>query len=144
MATLMIWYDQEPENELGVGDSAVLVSTTEELLAFIDRVSALAADQPCPSVVEVSVADDPYSFPIVEAGIGVDRGFVRVNGADALRATQGDSDATGMVRYDLQGQEALVPASTEVPLDAVRVVLSAYLEHDGLIPDDFPGLHEVR
>ena len=144
MATLKIWYDQEPENDLGAGDPAVLVSTTEELSAFIDRVSALAADQPCPSVVEVSVADDPYSFPIVEAGIGVDRGFVRVNGADALRATQGDSDASGMVRYDLQGQEALVPASTEVPLDAVRAVLSAYLEHGGIIPDDFPGLHEVR
>lgn len=89
----------------------------------------------------MSIADDPYAFPIVEAGIGAERGFVRVNGADALRTTQGDRDAAGTVRYDLQGQETLIPARTEVPLATVRAVLGAYLEHGGLIPDDFPDLH---
>lgn len=143
MATLKMWYDQEPDNDLSAGDPAVLVSTWEELSAFIDRVSTLATDQPCPSVIEVSIADDPYAFPIIEAGIGADRGFVRVNGADALRTTQGDPDAEGTVRYDLQGQETLIPASTEVSLTTVRAVLGAYLEHDGLIPDDFPDLHAV-
>lgn len=143
MATLKVWYDQEPDNDLGDGDPAVLVSTHEELSAFIDRVSALATGQPCPSVVEVSIADDPYAYPIVEAGIGAERGFVRVNGAGALRATQGDPDAVGTVRYDLQGHEALIPAGSEVPLSAVREVLAAYFDHGGLIPDDFPGLHPI-
>lgn len=141
MATLKVWFDQEPDNDLGTGDPAVLVSTAEELSVFIDRVSTLATGQSCPSVIEVSVADDPYAFPIVEAGIGAERGFVRVNGADALRITQGDPDAAGTVRYDLQGQETLISAKTEVPLATVRTVLTAYLEHDGVIPDDFPDLH---
>ena len=143
MATLKVWYDQEPENDLSDGDPAVLVSTQEELSALIDRVSTFAVGQPCPSVIEVSIADDPYAFPIIEAGIGAERGFVRVNGANALRATLGDPNANGTVLYDLQGQEAIIAASAEVPLSAVRAVLASYLDHGGLIPDDFPGLHPV-
>lgn len=44
MATLKVWYDQEPDNDLGTGDPAVLVGTSEELSAFVDRVSTLATE----------------------------------------------------------------------------------------------------
>ncbi len=119
------------------------MTTQDELSAFVDRVSARSAAQQCPSLVEVSIAEDPYGFPTVNAGIGADRGHVRVSGADELRATQGDSEAISDRVYDFQGHETLVPASYEVPFDIVRAVLAAYLDHGGLIPVDFPHLHEV-
>ncbi|MCR3746114.1 Imm1 family immunity protein [Lentzea californiensis] len=143
MATLEIWYDQKPDNDFGAGDPSILVTTHEELAAFIDRVSERSAAQPCPSLVEVSIAEDPYGFPTVYAGIGSDQGYVRISGVDDLRATQGDLDATGDLVYDFQGHETLVPASYEVPLDTVRSVLAAYLDHGGLIPADFPHLASV-
>lgn len=143
MATLEIWYDQMPENDYGPGDPAIIVATQEELSAFIDRVSARSTAQPCPSLIEVSIAEDPYGFPTLNAGIGANHGYVRVSGRDELRATQGDPNASGDVVYDFQGHETLVPVSQEVPLDTVRAVLTAYLDHGGLIPQDFPHLHEV-
>ncbi len=141
MATLEIWYDQQPENDFGPGDPAIIVTTQDELSTLIDRVSAKSTTQQCPSLVEVSIAEDPYGFPTVNAGIGGDRGYVQLSGRDELRATQGDSTATGTVVYDLQGHETLVPASYEVPLSTVRAVLAAYLHHGGLIPEDFAELH---
>ncbi|GLY52828.1 Imm1 family immunity protein [Lentzea sp. NBRC 102530] len=144
MATLEIWYDQKPDNDLGAGDPAVIVSTQAELTAFIDRVSKRSHSQPRPSLVEVSIAEDPYGFPTVNAGIGGERGYVRISGEDDVRATQGDPGAAGEVIYDFQGQETLIPASYEVAVDVVRSVLAAYLDHGGLIPSDFPHLREVE
>ncbi|WP_434438779.1 Imm1 family immunity protein [Lentzea sp. E54] len=143
MATLEIWYDQKPDNDYGPGDPAITVTTQDELSAFIDRVRAQSAVQPCPSLVEISIAEDFYGFPTINAGIGPDRGYVRVSGADELRATQGDPEATGELVYDFQGHETLVPASYEVPLDTVSTVLAAYLDHGGRIPADFPHLADV-
>lgn len=141
MATLEIWYDQKPDNDYGPGDPAIIVTNQDELSAFIDRVSTRSAAQPCPSLVEVSIAEDPYGFPTVNAGIGADRGYVRISGADELRVTRGDSGEAGTIVYDFQGHETLVPAGHEVPLSTVRAVLAAYLDHGGLVPEDFPGLH---
>jgi len=141
VATLEIWYDQTPDNDYGPGDPAITVATQAELTAFIDRVSAQSAEQPCPSVVEVSIAEDPFAFPTVNAGIGADRGYVRVSGADELLVTQGEYDTTGTIVYDFQGHETLIPASHEVPLATVRTVLAAYLTHGGLIPEGFAELH---
>lgn len=105
--------------------------------------SERSAAQPCPSLVEISIAEDPYGLPTVNAGIGADRGYVRISGADELRATEGDPDATGQLVYEFQGHEALVPASYEVPLDTVRTVLAAHLDHGGLIPAGFSHLADV-
>ncbi|KOV79912.1 hypothetical protein ADL03_35625 [Nocardia sp. NRRL S-836] len=126
-----------------MGEPAIIVQTHEELSALIDRVSTRSATQPYPSLVEVSIAEDPYGFPTVNAGIGAEKGYVRISGMDELRATQGTPDATGVRVYDFQGHETLIPASYEVPLDTVRAVLAAYLDHGGLIPADFPHLREV-
>lgn len=144
MATLEIWYDQKPDNDYGPGDPAITVTTQVELTAFIDRVSTGSANQPCPSLVEVSIAEDPYGFPTVNAGVGADRGYVRISGADELRVTRGDPSVEGTVVYDFQGHETVVPASYEVPLSTVRAVLAAYLDHGGLIPENFPDLHPAE
>lgn len=46
-------------------------------------------------MVGVSIAEDPYGFPTVDAGTGVDRSYLKVGGADELRVAQGDPTATG-------------------------------------------------
>jgi hypothetical protein len=143
VAALEVWYDQKPEDDFNPGDPAIIVSTHEELAALLDRVSEQSARQPCPSIITVYVADDPYRFPSVRAGVGAEQGYVQVSSRTGRRATLGD-DIVGDRLYDFQGHGEDVPLRHEVPLTTVRAVLAAYLDHDGLIPDDFPGLHEVR
>jgi hypothetical protein len=44
------------------------------------------------------------------------------------------------VLYDYMGNGEDIPALHVVPLDTVRAVLTAYLDHDGIVPDDDPHL----
>ncbi len=136
MATLKAIYDRE------TGDSPVLIRTQDELSALVDRVSTYSAGNPCASIVEISVADDPYGFPTMYAGIGRTAGYVHEYW-DPARATIGERDATGNALFDLQGNGQEIPVYQLVPLTIVRAVLAAYLEHGGLIPEDFPELHRV-
>lgn len=143
MAALEIWYDQQPDNDFGAGDPAIIVRTQDELTMLIDRVRAASAQQLCPSIITAYVADDPYRFPSVRAGIGAEVGYVQINSRAGRRATLGDTDAVQERVYDFQGHGEEIPVRHEVPLDVVREVLAAYLDHGGLIPTDFPHLHEV-
>lgn len=143
MAALEIWYDQEPENDFSAGDPAIIVRTLAELAELVDKVSAASAHQPCPSIITAYVADDPYGFPSVRAGIGAERGYVQVSGRDGRRATLGEASETGERVYDFQGHGEEVPVRQEVPLATVREVLAAYFEHGGLIPENFAILHPV-
>lgn len=90
----------------------------------------------------MTLADDPYGFPNLYTGIGTEPGFVHEYW-NPPRSTVGDQNAPGNVLYDLQGNGTEIPAHQEVPLFTVRAVLAAYLDHGGLIPEDFPDLHEV-
>lgn len=144
MAALEVYYDQEPENDFGSGDPAIIVKTDAELTELVDRVSARSAHQPCPSIITAYVADDPYGFPSLRAGIGAELGYVQVNSRTGTRVTLGNAAATGERVYDFQGHGEEVPLRQEVPLATVRAVLAAYLEHCGLIPDDFAALHPVE
>lgn len=136
MATLKAIYDHE------TGDSPVLLSTLDDLAALVERVSRYSAQHPYASIVEISVAGDPYGFPTLYVGIGAEHGFVHEYW-DPTRATIGDQNATGKVIYDLQGNGTEIPARQQVPLQTVREVLTAYLAHDGLLPADFPALRPV-
>lgn len=124
-------------------DETFIVETQEELTSVIDQVSAASADQPCSSLVEITVADDPFGFPSVYAGLGASRGFVQVSGPDSYRVTIGDPDVSGDVIYDYQDHGTEIPAREEVPLSTVRTVLAAYLTHGGLIPEEFAELYPV-
>lgn len=144
MAALEVYYDQKPENDFGPGDPVIIVSDAAELNALLDRVSAASARQPCPSIITAYVASDPYRRPSVRAGIGAEQGYVQVNSRDSRRATLGNAAATGQRTYDFQGHGEEVELRHEVPLATVRAVLTSYLEHDGVIPDEFPELHTVN
>lgn len=122
-------------------DAPVVVRTQQELTALIDRISAASAGQQVSSMVELSRVDGPWGFQIVTAGIGPHRGFVQVSGEPAYRTTVGDGDARGEVVYDYMANVTEIPAQEEVPLATVRVVLAAYLDHCGVIPEDHPDLY---
>ncbi|AXX27468.1 hypothetical protein APASM_0103 [Actinosynnema pretiosum subsp. pretiosum] len=119
----------------------ILAASVAELDAAIDLISGDSARQECPSMVEITIEEDPYGHAYIDAGIGVEQGFVHLNGPDTYRTTVGDPNAAGTVLYDYCGNGEDVPAREEVPLATVHAVLAAFLTHDGLIPDDHPDLH---
>ncbi|AXX28683.1 hypothetical protein KCV87_13640 [Actinosynnema pretiosum subsp. pretiosum] len=136
MVTLQAIFDR------ATAERPFLIRTQSDLDELVERVRAASADHPCPSIVEITNADDPYRSPVLNAGIGADRGFVHENWRPE-RATRGAPGATGSVAYDVQGNTADVPADREVPLDVVRAVLADHLAHDGRIPADHPLLNIV-
>ncbi|MFF5094311.1 Imm1 family immunity protein [Actinosynnema sp. NPDC000082] len=135
--TLHAIFDRE------TGDAPIVIRTQEDMSALVERVRAESASVPCPSIVEITDAEDPWCRPFAYAGIGVDRGFVQVH-ADPPLTTIGDPSATGVVVYDLQGEGTDIPADQEVPISAVRAVLSAYLAHDAALPEGFPGVRAAE
>ncbi|MFC6094955.1 Imm1 family immunity protein [Saccharothrix lopnurensis] len=138
MATLRAIYDPES------GNNPVRIDTQDELDEFVDRVHAYGADHDHPPVVEFTVEHDPWTSPVLYAGIGRDHGFVQeLPPGGVARATAGNPQATGTATYDLQGHEHPVPTEQEVPLSTIRVALSAYLAGNGVIPSDQPELRPL-
>ncbi|WP_440898813.1 Imm1 family immunity protein [Actinosynnema sp.] len=136
MATLSAIFDHE------TGSNPVLIETQQDLDALVERVRERSTGHPCPSIVEISDAADPWGSPTAYAGIGDDRGFVQVHD-NPMRATRGRAGTTGTVVYDLVANATDIPADQEVPLDVVRTVLAAYLAHNSRIPADHPLLNIV-
>ncbi|MEU4802539.1 Imm1 family immunity protein [Actinosynnema sp. NPDC023587] len=136
MVTLQAIYDQS------TAENPFLIRTQEDMDELVERVRTASAGHPCPTIVEITNAENPFRSPVVNAGIGADRGFVHENW-HPQRATQGDPDATGVVVYDVQGNAADIPAIREVPLHVVREVLAAHLAGNGQAPEDSPDLHIV-
>ncbi|MGI5504317.1 Imm1 family immunity protein [Lentzea sp. CA-135723] len=135
MATLKAVYNHE------TGASPFLIATQEDLNELIIRVIELEGG-PVPSIVELAINDDPYGFPHLYAGIGAESGFVQEYW-DPARATLGDQAATGTTLFDFADNTQEIPVRQVVPLEIVRAVLAAYLEHGGRIPADFAELHFV-
>ena len=136
MATLKAVFDHE------TGASPLLITTREELAELIIRVIELDGG-PVPSIVELAINDDPYGFPHLYAGIGAKSGFVQEYW-DPARATLGDQMAAGTTLFDFADNTQEIPTRQVVPLEIVRAVLTAYLEHGGRIPADFADLHLVE
>ncbi|CCH29313.1 Imm1 family immunity protein [Actinosynnema sp. NPDC047251] len=132
MATLSAIFDHE------TGSTPLEITTHAELAELVDRVTRLTGG-PVPSIAEITVAEDPYGLPMLYVGIGEDRGFVQELG-NPPRATVGDPDATGDILFDYMANTQEVPAWQVVPRETVITVLTAYLDHDGLIPPDHPHL----
>lgn len=123
---LEIWYDQQPANDFGAGDPAIVVETAEELDAFVDRVLAAAVGAEVPPMIEVSVKDD-FKAPVLEVGLGVEKGFIHCLSKDG-GWSQGDATMTGAATYDYMGQVREVSASSEVPVVRVRECLHRFLD----------------
>lgn len=75
VVTLEIWHDQEPENDFGPGDPAILVQTTDELDTFVNRVLEETKDHLAPPMIQVAPAGVKRS-QVLEVGLGQDKGFL--------------------------------------------------------------------
>ncbi|MFD9896501.1 Imm1 family immunity protein [Amycolatopsis sp. NPDC059027] len=126
MVTLEVWYDQEPENDFGPGDPALVVSTPAELDELIDRILAETAEHVAPPMIQVAIAGVKRS-PVLEVGLGQDKGFIGYISRTEGGATHGDGDPNTLVDYIYMSNHSQVPASTEVPMDTVRRGLREFL-----------------
>lgn len=129
MVALEIWYDQDTANELGEGDPAIVVSTADELDAFVDRVLAETKTHSAPPMIEVSIAGDPTS-PAMQVGLGQERGFIFYMAADG-GWTQGDQSRDDVVTYVYVGSASEIAGTTEVPLADVRRGLREFMVTGG-------------
>ncbi|HEY3610879.1 MAG TPA: Imm1 family immunity protein [Pseudonocardiaceae bacterium] len=133
---LEIWYDQEPDNDLGPGDSPVIVRTAAELDIFLDRLLRDTAEHLVPPVIQAAIAGHP-ECGVMEVGIGQSQGFVNYLAADG-GITQGDPSRIGAATYDYMGSATEVDASVEIPVGLVRQGLREYLEREGAKPVSLP------
>lgn len=134
---LEIWYDQEPANDLGPGDPPIIVNTTAELDAFVDRLLDETRDHAVPSMIQVAVVGGP-EWHAMEVGVGQERGFVTYHAIDDGGVTLGDPTRTGWVVYDYMANATEIDASAEIPVELVRQGLREYLESDGAKPTSLP------
>jgi hypothetical protein len=130
---LEIWYDQEPENDFGPGDPAIVIAEVEDLDAFVDRVLRESAGHVVPPMIQVSVAGHP-ELGVLEAGLGPERGFVNLLSGDG-GISSGDPSRGGLVLYGYMGTTSEVDATAEIPLEAVRQGLREFLVGDGRKPE---------
>ncbi|MDQ3406525.1 MAG: Imm1 family immunity protein [Actinomycetota bacterium] len=127
MVNLEIWYDQESENDLGPGDPAILVQTVAELDSFVDRVLGETKDHLVPPMIQVALAGVRRS-PVLEVGLGQQKGFIGYSSRDEKGWSQGDSALSGTVSYVYAGNSSQVPATAEIPIESVRQGLVEFLE----------------
>jgi hypothetical protein len=126
VVALEIWYDQDTANDLGDGDPAIVVSSIEELDAFVDRVLAETKTHTAPPMIEVSIAGNPTS-PAMHVGLGQNRGFIFYMAADG-GWTKGDPSRDDVATYVYVGNASEVAGNTEVPIAEVREGLREFME----------------
>jgi hypothetical protein len=133
---LEIWYDQESDDDVGLGDSPVIVHTAAELDTFLDRLLRDTAEHAVPPMIQAAITGHPERG-VMEVGIGQSRGFVNYLAADG-GITLGEPSRTGAATYDYMGSATEVDASAEIPVALVRQGLREYLERDGAKPVSLP------
>ncbi|WP_156758043.1 Imm1 family immunity protein [Actinokineospora pegani] len=125
MAELGVWYDQDSSDAYQEGDPVIPVRTAGELDALIDRVRAETVSHRCPAMIQVGLLGNE-GYPVLEVGLGQDKGFIHYNAQDARR-TIGDGDPNANVEYVYMGSLGEVPADSEVSIDVVRQGLHEFL-----------------
>jgi hypothetical protein len=118
MVALEAWYRQIPANDLHPGDPAIAVESPADVTALTLRVIEENRDSAVPPIVQFNSPAPPH-LPIIEAGLGVDVGFLSVTDMNGARFTVGDPTATNTVVYDFAGNVREVPASAQVPVSRI-------------------------
>lgn len=126
MVVLEVWFDQRPENDLGPGDPPIIVAGASDVDALIARVLDATAGWAVPAVVQAQPAGG-QGFPVIEAGIGTDKGFISYLDRTGSYQSCGDFNCEGQVTYDYMGNSHTMPASSEIPLPDVRRWLADFV-----------------
>lgn len=136
MVELEVWYDQEPANDLSEGDPAIVVRTSDELDALIDRVLEETKDNRVGAMIQVGIRGNT-GYPVLEVGLGREKGFIQYH-ADDGGSTKGSGSADKLAEYVYMGNLSEVSADVEVALDQVRRGL-----HEFLVIGERPSVVEV-
>lgn len=129
MVELEVWYDQEPANDFGEGDPAIVVATVEELDTLVDRVLEETKHHRVGAMIQVNILGRT-GYPALEVGLGQEKGFLVYHAEDG-GSTKGDGDPAEFVEYVYAGNLSEVPADVEVPIHVVRHGLREFLETGG-------------
>jgi hypothetical protein len=120
---LAVWYDQDEDQD------EYIIRTEDELNALIDRVLRETKDHRCPAAIQVNISGQD-GFPILEVGLGQDKGFIRYY-ADDAGATKGEGSPDDRAEYIYMGNLSVVPADVEVDMSTVRRGLLEFLRTGG-------------
>ncbi|HVK24414.1 MAG TPA: Imm1 family immunity protein [Actinokineospora sp.] len=131
MVTLSVWYDRTPRAENG--DVTITVASASELDELVDRIQAETAQHVAPPMIQVAVTGTKRG-PMLEVGIGVQKGFIGYTGPDEGGWTAGDGDPAAVADYVYMGNHTQVPAQAEVPMAMVRRGLHDFLTTGGRCP----------
>ncbi|MGX7827602.1 Imm1 family immunity protein [Actinokineospora sp. 24-640] len=123
MVGLKVWYEH-PDDP--AAEPFFVIDSTDELNAFIDRVQDETKDHRCPAAIQVNI-NGRAGFPILEVGIGQEKGFMRYY-ADDAGSTKGDGDPNDRAEYIYMSHLSVVPADVEVDIHTVRLGLVEFLE----------------
>jgi Immunity protein Imm1 len=106
VVALDIWYNRAPKGD--DDDPAIHVSTAAELNEVIDRILAETVDHMAPPMIQVSISGMKRS-PVLEVGLGQDRGFIGYTAADG-GWTRGTGNPATLVDYVYMGNHSQVSA----------------------------------
>lgn len=117
----------------------VVLTTEQEVDEFLDRVRTEA--DPPQLMAYVSIQGDTYG-QLLQIGVHGDRGWLGYGkGPDAWWSR--GSDADGDVFYYFQRTQTVeVPASAEIPYDAVRAAVKEFLTTGGERPTNVEWIEE--
>lgn len=132
MVTLSVWYDRTVRADNG--DVAFAVTTPQELDDLVDRIQAETSDYLAPPMIQVALAGGTRRGPMMEVGIGAEKGFIGYTGPDEGGWTQGDGDPDALADYVYMDSHSQIPANAEVPMDVVRRGLHEFLATGGACP----------
>ncbi|QWF80977.1 Imm1 family immunity protein [Amycolatopsis sp. CA-230715] len=125
MVELEIWYDQEPENDLGPGDPPIVVDTAAELDQLLDRVLEETKGNRFGQMIQVGIKGIS-GYPVLEVGLGKTLGFITYHDEHG-GSTKGDASVDELVEYVYMGTVSEVSADVEVPMTTVRRGLHEFL-----------------
>ncbi|WP_370949244.1 Imm1 family immunity protein [Amycolatopsis sp. cg5] len=125
MVELEVWYDQEPENDLGPGAPAIVVGSVVELDELLNRVLEETKDNRLGQMVQVGIKGNG-GYPVLEVGVGMELGFITYHD-EIGGSTKGEGSPDELVPYVYMGNVSEVAADAEVPMSTVRRGLHEFL-----------------
>lgn len=99
-------------------NGSIVVRTSDELDALIDRVLTETKDHRFGAIIPVGIRGHS-GYPILEVGLGREKGFINYHANDG-GSTEGAGNADELAEYVYMGNLSEVPADVEVPVPLVR------------------------
>lgn len=125
---LRAWYD--PDND----DEPLIVSTTGDADAFLDRLTADQVSVQVPPLMQLS-RRDADGWAVLHIGINADRGILtHTDATGSYITTNGAEPAGDPLIYDYMGHVREVPSNAEIPLADVRKAVHEFVTTNGARP----------